>query len=216
MGLATQARRSKTNDASGTTKFWVWDLSADGFAPPVAAFEQTFPSYQGSGGTIVSLFNAAPAWVKTQTPESSQNKVDIALQEICSAFGLTKDELKQICKVQSRKTLYNWIDGKSTPRRENMKRIFDILITARAWLDSGFAGNTAWLHQPVIDEKSVFDLLNENEVNKELIIFAGTRLYMQSPSKGPIADPVIEFSLARRIATTCTGSIHMRLIRQPG
>ena len=188
MGLTAQALPSKTNDASGTAKRWVTDLFADSFAPPEAtAFEQTFPSYQGSGVTSVSLFNTAPARVKTQTHASPQNKAGIALHEICSAFGLTKDELTQICKVKSRKTLYNWLNGESIPGRKNMKRIFDILITARAWLDSGFAGNKAWLHQPVIDEKSVFDLLNENEVNKELIIFAGARLYMRSPSKGPFA-----------------------------
>jgi len=148
-----------------------------------------FSLYQGSGGEVASLLSSTPSGANTQVRIAPQNKLATAVHEICLAFGLTKDELAQVCQVQSRKTLYNWINGDTRPRKLTMNRVFDLLITARAWLGSGFAADREQLREPVLGNQSLFDLLNQLEIDKERILFAGSRLNLRSPEKEEISDP---------------------------
>ena len=100
--------------------------------------------------------------------QQAQNKSATAVNEISLAFGLTKEESAQIC---------------------NVRRIFDLLVIARAWIGSGFTADRERLHEPVLGNQSVFDLLNKPEIDKERILFAGSRLNMLSPAKDELSDP---------------------------
>ena len=151
--------------------------------------EQRFALYQGSGGVASSLLSGTPSGANTHVSRAAPNKLAASVSEIRAAFGLTKKELATVCKVQSRKTLYNWINGETTPRKSAMSRIFDLLITARALTNSGISIDQEQLHRPVVDEQSVFDLLNKLEINKDLILFAGSRLNTFSPAKDELLDP---------------------------
>lgn len=70
-----------------------------------------------------------------------------------------------------------------------MSRIFDLLVIARAWISSGFTTDREQLHEPVLGNQSVFDLLSQSEIDKERILFAGSRLNMLSPAKDELSDP---------------------------
>ncbi len=120
---------------------------------------------------------------------ASQIKLATAVNEICLAFGLTKDEVAQVCNVQSRKTLYNWINGEAKPRKSAMSRIFDLLVISRAWTSSGFTADRERLNEPVLGNQSVFDLLNKLDIDKDRILFAGSRLNMLTPANDEFADP---------------------------
>ncbi len=157
--------------------------------PEGEGLKQTFSLYQGSGGEVASLLSITPSGANTQVHKAPQNKLATAVNEICLAFGLTKEELAQVCKVQSRKTLYNWINGEAKPRKSAMSRVFDLLVTARAWLSSGFIADREQLHEPVLGNQSVFDLLSQPEIDKERILFAGSRLNMLSSAKDDLSDP---------------------------
>ena len=116
--------------------------------------------------------------------------IDVSvLIAIETCLGLTKEELAKVCKVQSRKTPYNWINGDATLRKSTMIRVFDVLVTARAWLSSGFTADREQLHQPVLGNQSVFDLLVQPEIDKERILFAGSRLNVLAPENGELSDP---------------------------
>lgn len=153
------------------------------------ALKHTFSLYQGSGGEVTSLLSSTPSGANTQVHVTPQSKLEIAVNEICYAFGLTKEELAQVCKVQSRKTLYNWINGEVKPRKSAMIRVFDLLIAARAWRSSGFVADREQLHEPVLEGQSVFDLLSQTEIDKERILFVGSRLNLISPMKKDLSDP---------------------------
>ena len=120
---------------------------------------------------------------------ASQIKLAAAVNEICLAFGLTKEELAQVCNVQSRKTFHNWINGEAKPRKSAMSRIFDLLVISRAWTSSGFTADREQLYEPVFGNQSVFDLLNKPDIDKDRILFAGSRLNMLSPAKDELSDP---------------------------
>ncbi|WP_419582594.1 helix-turn-helix domain-containing protein [Thiolapillus sp.] len=151
--------------------------------------KQLFSLYQGSGGVVASLLSITPSGANTQVHTAPQNKLATVVNEISLAFGLTKEELAQVCNVQSRKTLYNWINGEAKPRKSAMSRIFDLLVIARAWISSGFTTDREQLHEPVLGNQSVFDLLSQSEIDKERILFAGSRLNMLSPAKDELSDP---------------------------
>ena len=148
-----------------------------------------FDSYQVSEGVVKSLRNMSPSGTIIQVRTVPQNKLPTAVNEICSAFGLTKEELAKVCKVQSRKTLCNWINGDATPRKSTTIRVFDVLVTARAWLSSGFTADPKQLHRKVLGNQSVFDLLVQPEIDKERILFAGSRLNMLAPENVELSDP---------------------------
>jgi hypothetical protein len=150
-----------------------------------------FDLYQGTGGSIAPAraSNTPATGSNIQIKKASQNKLEISLNEICNAFGLNREELATICHVNSRKTLYNWIDGKTTPRKPAMKRVFDLLSAADSWKHAGFSGDRDQLQQPVLDGQSLFDILNQEKIDSELILFVGARLNIMSPSKGTISDP---------------------------
>lgn len=150
---------------------------------------RNFSLYQGSGGVASSLLRTTPSGASTKVATPAPNKLAASVNEICTAFGLTKEELAQVCKVQSRKTLYNWINGEATPRKSAMNRIFDLLMTARAWTSSGFIADQEQLYRPIIDGQSVFGLLSKPEIDKGLILFAGSRLNALTPVKGKLSDP---------------------------
>ena len=57
-----------------------------------------------------------------------------------------------------------------------MSRIFDLLVIARAWSSSGFTADREPLHEPVLENQSVFELLNKPEIDKERILFAGLKI----------------------------------------
>lgn len=151
--------------------------------------EQKYSLYQGSGGTITGMFSTSVTGAKTLIIQEPQNKLAAAVNEISTVFGLTKEELAQVCHVQSRKTLYNWINGEASPRKSAMRRVFDLLTAAQAWRHAGFSSDKVQLRQSVLDGQNLFDLLNQEKIDKELILFVGSRLNILSPSKGVISDP---------------------------
>ncbi|MDE0488214.1 MAG: helix-turn-helix transcriptional regulator [Gammaproteobacteria bacterium] len=151
--------------------------------------ERTYSLYRGSGSTVASILIVSFSGANTQVIQNSQNKFATAVNEICSAFGLTMEELAQVCHIQSRKTLYNWIKGEASPRKSTMRRMFDLLTVAQAWKHAGFSGDKALLHQPVIGDENLFDILNRQKIDKELVLFVGSRLNLLSPTKGNISDP---------------------------
>jgi len=148
--------------------------------------------YSGSGGTpsaffITPISGADNVLVEAQT--TSSMSLSDALDYILETFILTKVELAEACKVQSRKTLYNWIDGSVEPRAENINRIFNLYMIAQGWREQGFNFSKALLRQPVVDNQSVIDLLKSDELNQNMIVFAGSRLELTSGVSKQLEDP---------------------------
>ncbi|WP_412758187.1 helix-turn-helix domain-containing protein [Legionella bozemanae] len=143
-----------------------------------------------SGGRMEPFFS-----IPTGEKEVSAKETDIKFNSIkvldflTSCFNLTKEELASICKI-SRKTIYNWIDGFSEPRKAALERLFDLLMVAKAWKLNLLPNDSKMLRTPVLNGKSVLDLLKEDELNNEQILFAGSRLVLLSPfDSAELKDP---------------------------
>ncbi len=96
------------------------------------------------------------------------------LESIKNTFSLSNDELAKIIGV-SRKTLHNWKTG-NIRSSEKRKRIFDLFLLATNWSNAGFSKNKHDLEKKMLNDKSIMDLLVEEDLNAEQILFAGSRI----------------------------------------
>lgn len=117
------------------------------------------------------------------------NRVAVALDRIRRTFGLNIVELAQIFGVE-RKTIYQWQDG-ATPRDERLRRMFALERAARSWIEDGFPAPGTQLRVPLVDGRSIFDLLSDDPLDLDAIHFAGSRLHLdaQLSASGPLKDP---------------------------
>ncbi len=147
--------------------------------------------YKGSGGTtLASLFCESPTTaIRIQTKSKTQSNLEITVEEVCSTFSLTKEEFTKICRIRSRKTLYNWINGEASPRKSAMHRLFDLLVVARAWQHYGFRCSREQLYQLMVGEQNIFEMLSQPKIDKELILFAGSRLNTILSPKRTLKSP---------------------------
>lgn len=134
--------------------------------------------YSGSGGNLTNFFSTifsgeSQVTIKNENPTITFSNI---IEYISSSFGLSMEDMRKVCAVQSRKTLYNWIEGTSSPRDSSMERIFNIYTLAKEWKNAGLPNKRQLLLRPVINNQSIFDLLSDKKIDKEKIMFAGSRL----------------------------------------
>ncbi|MGM0540544.1 MAG: hypothetical protein ACQEUB_13975 [Thermodesulfobacteriota bacterium] len=103
------------------------------------------------------------------------------LETIGSVLGLNKSQLAEVCGLRTRKSLYAWESG-TIPRKKSMQRIYLLYRAALDWRRSGFIYPGNALHLPILQGKTLYDLLREDPLDLEAIHFAGARLSMESDS----------------------------------
>lgn len=107
--------------------------------------------------------------------EISQNALEDKIELIKSIFSMTESEIAQSIGI-SRKTLFNWKQRESAPNKQKAQNIFDLYLLAKNWKDAGFTTDSFELELPVIGGQSIKDLLKEDKLDSEKILFAGNRL----------------------------------------
>jgi len=175
----------------GTSSGACSPVDAAALSCPVANeyLEQQFGVFRGSGGSLVSNSLRTASGANLFIQPAPKNNIREITDSIRDTFGLSVTALVNICHLQSRKTYYNWMDGKSTPHSSSMSRIYDLLLVAKAWKNAGFPNPKGQLTQPVLDDQSLLDLLNQAPINKDLILFAGSRLNLSAPPQATLRDP---------------------------
>lgn len=150
-------------------------------APLRPSTSEHFIAAEGSGGSLVpqAVFDTtgSPVILHIVKPDPLR----VVLMQIETVFGLTRDELAKVCGTV-RKTVYNWLDGKSEPRKTSLQRLFELNVIARDWSEAGYASGRTDIRQPLVSDRSILDMLCEEPLDRELIMFAGSRLSIKEPS----------------------------------
>lgn len=107
--------------------------------------------------------------------EIQSNALEEKLELIKTVFSMTELEIAQSIGV-ARKTLFNWKQREHAPNKKKAQNIFDLYLLAKNWKDSGFTTDSFELESPVIGGQSIKDLLKEDKLDSEKILFAGNRL----------------------------------------
>lgn len=142
---------------------------------------------KGSGGTATVSYSQSPSGAKVSFVISKGNSLAVAIETISATFGLTKEQLADIVG-STRKSIYNWIDGSAAPRTATLNRIHELQLTANEWAKSGLPKPTELLNTPVLEGKTLLELLR-NGANQNTLLFAGTRLSLQHQPARSLADP---------------------------
>jgi len=188
MGVVLDNSIGWTNLPSGATR-----ASAAYYAPWPEGHFALHDTEFGSGGTCsYALRPGASAArivdrqsVLSHLPEPPLLKV---LNQIEKTFGLNRAELARVCGT-TRKSVYAWADGNATPHARNLQRLFELQLLARDWREAGFPNERARVHEPILDDRSVFDLLCDKALDPAQVRFAGSRLTLAHMTSTQLSDP---------------------------
>jgi hypothetical protein len=83
-------------------------------------------------------------------------------------LSLNLSDLAAILRV-SRPTIYSWLKEDSSPQAHNTSRMRQLFRLAKLWSDISRKPLGSHLKTPVVDGQSVFDLLSQDHLDRELI-----------------------------------------------
>lgn len=109
------------------------------------------------------------------------------MDEVQKVFGLSITQLAALFGT-SRKTLYSWKSGGVDLRKNNSKRLFELLRVAKAWRESGFSPIGSSVEDKGSLEEMVFELLCEIEIDFEKVVFSGSRINILT-NETSLVDP---------------------------
>ena len=156
-------------------------------APISANWRDAIFATEGSGGYLVPDIIVASTGSRITLEWHAADPLESLLERIQSAFGLNKDELAKVCNT-TRKTIYNWLGGTTEPQERNRERLFTLDVLADDWAGAGYSTDRVTLKQSVVDGQSVFQMLCEEPIDSDLVLFAGSRIALQD-RRSPLADP---------------------------
>lgn len=107
--------------------------------------------------------------------------ISSAANKIRNVFNLTDSEFCQIARV-------TWSNEKIQLSTDSLKRIFDLLAITEAWVASGFIYKKEQLHSKYVGSISLFDALNNAELDEDHILFIGSTLTMNAEVQS-LSDP---------------------------
>jgi len=102
-----------------------------------------------------------------------------ALEQIQQTFGLTQEQLAGACGV-TRPMIGRWKSGSATPRETNQRRLFQLREAAIDWQKEGYPAPDRALQMPLVQGKTLIDLLQAEPLNADAILFAGSRLKLMA------------------------------------
>ena len=111
----------------------------------------------------------------SELAEEQRSPISRALLQIETTFGLTRRLLAAVCGVTP-KTVYNWLDENATPSAHHQQRIFKLREAALNWQREAYPHPKNHLHVLIMRGKTLLELLNEDPVDVQRILFAGQRL----------------------------------------
>ncbi len=124
---------------------------------------------------------------------SPENDIEITVsnivQNVKDTFGFTQEDLASVC-CSSRKSVNNWLNGEK-PNKTKIKRLMDLFLVRNEWISSGLSTERGMLDLAVLDGHSVMDLLSMKQLDKDKVLFAGSRLSMNisQSSDTELEDP---------------------------
>lgn len=156
-------------------------------APVPANLRDAVFSSEGSGGRLVPSIIVTNSGSRLTLELNVSDSLESLLKRIQTAFGINKEELAKVCNA-TRKTIYNWLDGKSEPQEKNRERLFVLDVLADDWASAGYTTDRVRLKQAVVDGRSIFELLCDDSIDIELVLFAGSRSALHD-RRSSLADP---------------------------
>lgn len=135
----------------------------------------------GSGGFYFNV-------IEHEVKQKNELTPRLILDELAQTFDLTQEDLSHICN-SSRKSINNWLSG-DLPNKTKNRRLLKLYLIQKEWVSAGFSSSRNLLDLKVLGERSVLELLSQDKLDVERILFAGSRLSLSQPdSSVRLQDP---------------------------
>jgi hypothetical protein len=135
----------------------------------------------GSGGFYFDV-------IEHEVKNKSELTPRYILNQLTQTFNLTQEDLSNICG-SARKSINNWLNG-DLPNKTKNKRLLELYLIKKEWVGSGFSSSRNLLDLKVLGEMSVLELLSQDDLDKEKVLFAGSRLTLsRTDSSAGLRDP---------------------------
>lgn len=133
----------------------------------------------GSGAITTSNNNSLTHHVSASSEPANSDIIN-AINFITNTFGLTSSELATVLGV-ARSTIYTW-RGNTTqsPRRETMRKLYDLNLAAQNWIESDYANPSRYMHRPILQGKTLIDFLSATSIDQEALDHIGRKITLRS------------------------------------
>jgi len=139
----------------------------------------------GTGGLVSSVSTSAVAEIESPRTgsvcridcaskfrrESEEERIEGSTQTLSVLqhyLSLNLSELAMVLQV-SRPTIYSWLRDQSSPQAQNVARLRQLFKLAKMWPGISRKPVGSHLKTPVMDGRSVLDLLSEDRIDPELV-----------------------------------------------
>ena len=151
--------------------------------------EDLFSASSGANWWSLDASGSLCREVKVSKQISPENDIGITVssivQSVKDTFGFTQEDLASVC-CSSRKSVNNWLNGEK-PNKTKIKRLMDLFLLRNEWISSGLSTERNLLELAILDGASVMELLSMKQLDKDKVLFAGSRLSMNS-SQSSVAE----------------------------
>ena len=120
--------------------------------------------------------------------QKHQVSIKGVIDNICSALSLGKDVLASLCDV-TRQTVYNWVEKPDSLKPSTAERLFQLNVAATEWKQAGYTVKRSQLNIPLVSGSSLIDILQEKPLDREKLMFAGSRMNLVDLIADDLADP---------------------------
>lgn len=147
-----------------------------------------------SGAEWWSLDASGSLFRKVVAPKGlNDSKQEVTVSSIIKnmqkTFDFTQEDLASVC-FSARKSVINWLNGEK-PNKTKSKRLMSLFLIRDEWISAGLVTERSMLDLTILDGQSIMDLLSMKELDKDKVLFAGSRLSLNSSqsSDSELEDP---------------------------
>ncbi|MDN4502931.1 hypothetical protein QX776_11010 [Alteromonadaceae bacterium BrNp21-10] len=166
--------------------------------------EKTFCDNQASGGSTVEYWRNHASMVTGGMPVTAEsaiilpfeyeekNKLNIfqsSIQSIKKIASLSNEEIAQVL-CSGRKTVHNWMQNDAKkPNKSKIKRILEVEDIFIALVNSYGTDLQEIIHSAPPKGPNLLSLLSNEELNRDLIQFTASEIYLTQHTPSEIEDP---------------------------
>jgi hypothetical protein len=161
---------------------------------PPAIVETVDPNdyaYLGTGSSNWYVFfhdiSGSAVEIKAQPIQKESASIESIQKFIADTWGLSMERLADCC-MTTRRSLYNWRSN-INPRDYSAVRLFTLYRMAKDWREAGSPSPSSHIHEKLLGDKSLYELLLEDEIDVDAIAFIRSRLDMVSMKGITLTDP---------------------------
>ncbi|MCU8069891.1 hypothetical protein [Shewanella sp. SM32] len=149
-----------------------------------------YVSTNSTGGVLVKGIAETKFHTQAASTPCGATIIDFGskLNFVKDTFALTNEQLSDVLR-SGRKSVHNWMNNLNRPNKTKAKRILTLDNLANLWGDRGYSVDRDILLAQSQSGNSLLEILAQEDLDKDLVLFHGASLYLEQGSYLELEDP---------------------------